>query len=271
MGRIPPKLPDKHERKKKRRVRAGLVIVSVFLAVGFIVYLFLSRSGFWLVQDDSFEHVPWVFVLDGQTADLERTRFAGDLLLSGRADSVLIYGRRIFWDKNNADFYAEDLMRSGNIDASRIFLFRHDDPSTIEEAYSSIPWMKERGIDSVLLVTSAAASKRVKQIFETLGGDSITFLTTDIHHYLYNPGNWAFERESRKIWLREWAALLYSKWDLLWAKPAVAVPGRLYPAVPLESAGEVPPAPQVNLDRVLPAEFRTPEPDSSDSAASLEF
>ncbi|MDR1759280.1 MAG: hypothetical protein LBR60_01990, partial [Fibrobacter sp.] len=73
------------------------------------------------------------------------------------------------------------------------------------------------------------------------------------------------------IWLREWAALLYSKWDLLWAKPAVAVPGRLYPAVPLESAGEVPPAPQVNLDRVLPAEFRTPEPDSSDSAASLEF
>ena len=176
--------------------------------------LLIGQSGRWLVEDDSFEHVSWVAVLDGQTADMERSDYALKLLEERKADSVLLLGRRIFRDKSFADYYADDFMRSGNVDSGRVFLFRHKDPSTLEEALSIVPWFKSKNVDTVLLITSAAASSRAKQIFTTLAGEKPVFITVDIQHYLYNSKNWFFERESRKIWLREWFALFNSYYDL---------------------------------------------------------
>lgn len=215
MSRILPPLVSYKEQKRKYRIFAGVWGLAILLVLVFVAYLFIARSGHWLVQDDPFNHVSWIVILDGQSADLERSDYAINLMTQGKADSVLILGRRVFRDKNNADFYAEDMIRSGAIDPSRVYLFRHDDPSTIEEAFSILPWLKQRNADTVLLLTSAAASARVNNIFNTLGGGHPVFITSDVHHYLYNADNWAFEREARKIWLREWAATLNSKWDLL--------------------------------------------------------
>ena len=145
---------------------------------------------------------------------MERSDYTLKIMEEGKADSVLILGRRVFRDKNNADYYADDFMRSGNIDSGRVFLFRHNDPSTLEEALSIVPWFKSKNVDTVLLITSAAASNRAKHIFTTLAGEKPVFITVDIQHYLYNSKNWFFERESRKIWLREWFALFNSYYDL---------------------------------------------------------
>ena len=133
-------------RKEKRRakiVTRTRIVVAVVLCI-LLFYVLVSYSGHWLVRDDSFEHVNWVVVLDGQSGDLERSDYAAKLVREGKADSVLILGRRVFRDKNNADFYAEDMEEVGGVDPSRIYIYRHDDPSTIEEAVSVIPWFKRR-------------------------------------------------------------------------------------------------------------------------------
>ena len=102
-------------RKEKRRAKIltrTRIVVAVVLCI-LLFYVLVSYSGHWLVRDDSFEHVNWVVVLDGQSGDLERSDYAAKLVREGKADSVLILGRRVFRDKNNADFYAEDMEEVG--------------------------------------------------------------------------------------------------------------------------------------------------------------
>jgi hypothetical protein len=203
---------EKRHMKIVTRARIGVAVVLLIL----LFYILISYSGHWLVKDDSFDHVNWVVVLDGQSGDLERSDYAARLVREGMADSVLILGRRVFRDKNNADFYAEDMEEVGGVDPSRIYIYRHDDPSTIEEAVSVIPWFKRRAPkDTVLLLTAAPATRRAALLFNTLSGGHPTFITVDLHDWHYNAKTWIFEREARKNWLREWAAILNAKWDLL--------------------------------------------------------
>lgn len=198
--------------KTVRKVLTISAIVVVLCVIAF--YIVLTKSGQWLVQDDEFDHVSWVVILDGQSADMERSNYAIDLVAEGRVDSVVILGRRVLRDRSNAEFYAEDFIQHSSIDSNALFLARHDDPSTISEAFTIIPWLKSRKADTVLVLTTAAATKRVANIFQSLAGESPVFLTKDIQHYLYDAETWYINRESRKNWLREWAALFYSKFEL---------------------------------------------------------
>lgn len=206
-----------HKRRRSygetiRKVLTISAIVIVLCVIAF--YIVLTKSGEWLVQNDEFDHVSWVVILDGQSADMERSNYAIDLVAKGKVDSVVILGRRVLRDRSNAEFYAEDFVQHSSIDSNALFLARHDDPSTISEAFTIIPWLKSRKADTVLLLTTAAATKRVAGIFQSLAGEAPVFLTTDIQHYLYDAETWYINRESRKSWLREWTALFYSKFEL---------------------------------------------------------
>ena len=88
----------------------------------------------------------------------------------------------------------------------------------------------------MLLLTTAAATARVSNLFKTLAGEKPVFLTTDIHHYLYDANTWYVNRESRKNWLREWAALLYSKFELIGLDTLTAADSTYY--APIRSVSE---------------------------------
>lgn len=206
-------MKDRNIRKNRKGIFGILSALAVLLVILF--YTTMTKSGHWLVQDDEITHVKWAILLDGQTADLERNNFAATLMADGKIDSIVILGRRVYRDKSNADFYAEDFMKLGMFDSAAVFLARHDDPSTISEAYTVIPWIKRHKADTVLLITAAPASKRAVKIFTELSGDKPVYLSADIHHHQYYADSWAFNRESRKNWLHEWAALIHSYWDLL--------------------------------------------------------
>ena len=216
--------------------KACIIAVSTIILAVIALYIVFTKSGQWLVNDDEFNHVKWVVILDGQSADMERNDFAAELVAQGKADSVLIMGRRVLRDRSNAEFYSDDFLRHSSIDSAALFLAPHDDPSTISEAYTIIPWLKNRKADTVLLLTTAAATNRVSNLFKTLAGESPVFLTADIHHYLYDANTWYINRESRKNWLREWAALIYSKFELFGADTLTVADSAYY--VPIRSISE---------------------------------
>lgn len=211
-------MQEKNTRKRSRKV-LGAIIVVVFCLLA-AIYVVVEKSGKWLVVNDEFEHATWAVILDGQSANMERNDYVADLKAQGKVDSVLILGRRVYRDKSNVDFYAEDFMRLGKFNPATIFLVRHDDPSTLSEACTIIPWLKKHKADTVLLVTAAPATRRAKRIFETLSGDSPVYVTADIgYKQQYIADAWIFNRESRKSWLREWFALAHSYLDLAGAYP----------------------------------------------------
>ncbi|MCQ2124237.1 MAG: YdcF family protein [Fibrobacter sp.] len=244
------KIPTKKEKKRIKRLITIASIGFVLLVIAF--YLIMTQSGHWLVDDDEFDHVKWVAVLDGQSADLERSDYAASLLAEGRADSVLILGRRCLRNRNNAEFYVDDFMKQGNFDSSVVFMAPHDDASTIGEAYTIIPWLKKHKADTVLLLTTAAATHRVKRIFTKLSGESPVFLTADIHDFRYSADSWYTNRESRKNWLREWAALAVSYVDLWPAGNLTEADSTYYKPIVTVAEYERQKSPIVNLQDLLP-------------------
>ena len=236
--------------QKKRIILGSTALVAVFAVIAF--YLIMTQSGHWLVDDDEFDHVDWVVVLDGQTADMERTDYAAEMMASGKADSALILGRRILRNRSNAEFYLDDFMKLGNFDSNAVFIARHDDPSTIGEAYTIIPWLKKHNADTVLLLTGAASTYRVKNIFKTLSGDRPVYVTKDVHHYQYNADSWYTSRESRKEWLRGWAALFVSYIDLLPAGNLTASDSFYYKPILSVKEFEAEKEPIVDLQSLLP-------------------
>ena len=208
---------DKNVRKSHKKI---FVLIGILVALAAVfIYATVTMSGHWLVKDDEFEHVKWAVILDGQSANLERNDYVADLMAQGKVDSVMILGRRVYRTKSNADFYVEDFMTQGRFNPEAIFIVHHDDPSTLFEAQTVLPWLKKHKADTVLLVTSAPATRRVAKIFKTLSGESPVYLTADIHDHVYNPDTWLFNRESRKMWIREWFALAVSCFDLIGATP----------------------------------------------------
>ncbi|WP_173467073.1 YdcF family protein [Fibrobacter succinogenes] len=236
---------------KKKSFSIGLALL-ILLAIAVLTYVIFEKSGLWLVEDDDFEHVKWVAILDGQTPDLERSDYAANLLKEGVVDSVLILGRRAYRDRSNSEFYAEDFMKLGAFDEKAIYLVPHNDPSTIAEAYTLIPWLKSRNIDTVLLLTGATSTYRVKRIFQKLSGNSPVYLTKNIHHITYDPACWYNNRESRKDWLRSWAALLASYIDLFNIDTLSVADSSYYK--PIRSYAEYKKEwrPKVNLQKILP-------------------
>ena len=228
------------------------IALLILLVIAVLTYAIFEKSGHWLVQDDEVEHVKWVAVLDGQTADLERSDFAANLVKEGKADSVLLLGRRVYRERSNSEFYAEDFMKLGAFDSNAVFLVPHNDPSTISEAFSLIPWLKKHNADTVLLLTDAASTYRVKRIFQKLSGNSPVYVTKDIHHVTYNPKCWYSNRESRKDWLRGWAALFASYFDLFNTDTLEAVDSSYYK--PIKSYAEYKREfrSNVNLQKILP-------------------
>lgn len=241
---------EKNDRKKKN-FSVGIALL-ILLAIAIFTYLIFEKSGHWLVEDDNVEHVKWVAVLDGQTADLERSDFAAELLKEGKADSVLLLGRRVYRDRSNSEFYADDFMKLGSFDQNAVFLVPHNDPSTISEAYSLVPWLKKHNADTVLLLTDAASTYRVKRIFQKLSGNSPVYVTKDIHHFTYNPNCWYSNRESRKDWLRGWAALFASYLDLFATDTLEAVDSSYYKPIRSYAEYKREVRSNVNLQKLLP-------------------
>lgn len=228
VSRFFPRKTDLRGRKRRRHWRLGAWALGLLLLLALLFYMLAGRSGRWLVQDDAFERVRYAVMLDGQGPDLERNVYAAGLLQDNRVDTLIVLGRRIFRDRNAVDFYVPDLLRQAPVDPGRILVLRHDDPSTLEEAYSLVPALKRRGADTVLLITATPASRRAALLFNTLSQGKPVFIACDIGYFEYRPETWIHTREGRKHWLREWAALWYARWELLFAPAAEPVEGKNY-------------------------------------------
>ena len=242
---------NKNDSLKKKNIRIGIALL-VLLAIAITIYAIFEKSGHWLVEDDEFKHAKWVAVLDGQSADLERSDFAANLLREGKVDSVLLLGRRTLRDRSNSEFYVEDFMKLGAFDNNTVFLVPHDDPSTISEAYTLIPWLKKHKADTVLLITDAASTYRVKRMFQKLSGNSPVYLTKDIHHVTYNPSCWYSSRESRKDWLRSWAALFASYFETFNTDTLTAADSSYYRPIKSYADYKREVRANVNMQKLLP-------------------
>jgi uncharacterized SAM-binding protein YcdF (DUF218 family) len=177
-------------------------IFGAFILTLVAMTFMLRWSGVWLVEKDKIDGASWAVVLDGQGRDMTRTSAALELLKKGVADTVVLSGSRIYRTRYNSEFYIKDLIQQG-APANRLIEFRHDAYSTFQEANLLIPYFRELGADTVVLITSNFHSRRAKMVFNALSKNKPHFLIHPIDNPFYHPENWIFEKKAASYWIME--------------------------------------------------------------------
>ncbi len=208
---IRPKSPStsvRPSRGQRRFLPLTYLILPAAAIVSVVAALVLWRSGLWLVRTDSFEKVKWAVVLAGESRDMERTEAAALLMREGQVDSLIISGNRIFGNRYTSEFAARVFLEQG-VEPIRVFEFRNDAYSTVEEAVELIRQFRFMGLDTVLVITSNFHTHRAGSIFQRLAGGDPEILVHAADYPLFDPGAWWSSRESRKHWLTEWLKVVH--------------------------------------------------------------
>lgn len=212
-----------------QKIRKFLVLGAV-LALCISFYFLVRFSAFWLIANDEYDHVDYVLVMDGQGPDMVRSEYALELLEKGKADTIVLSGRRVYRNQFNSEFYRDEMLAMGDYNPSQILTIHHDDASSLEEAKTAIPYFMVRKADTVLVITASMASARVASIFQALTPEEgPVFIATDMEFKDFiQPENWMTFREGKKQWLLEMLKRLYTYWEILGSEPVSLIPGKKY-------------------------------------------
>ena len=197
---------------KKWSLWAWLVLL-LFIPLSLVI---LWKSGRWLVHSDPFEKVSWGLVLAGESRDCERSDAAIKLYHEGRIDSVILSACRIFKTHYQSEYMVDYLAEQG-IPKGKIFEFRQDTYSTIEEARALIRQFRYQNLDTVVIITSNYHTARTRRIFRKLAQGYPQVLVYAADFPTYNPDAWWANRESLKYWFNEWIKTVASYFELIHA------------------------------------------------------
>jgi uncharacterized SAM-binding protein YcdF (DUF218 family) len=149
-------------RDPRRRGQWGIGLACVVGALLGLRFLVLPSLPDWLAARDAPQPSDLAIALGGDSSG-SREAGAAQLWLDGHARLVLCSGRDLLWRTNEADVMAAHV-RSLGVPADRI-LRSGSGSSAIEEAARILPLARERGVRSVLLVTTSPHSRRARTLF----------------------------------------------------------------------------------------------------------
>ncbi|MDB5050676.1 MAG: hypothetical protein JWO30_3747 [Fibrobacteres bacterium] len=184
--------------------------LALVLCVGGVA---LWKSGHWLVREDGFDKVRWGVVLAGESRDCERSDAAIRMYHDGKIDTLVISATRVFKNRYNSEFMVDYYVQQG-VPRDRVFEFRQDAYSTLEEARLLVRQFRLQNLDTVLIVTSSYHTARTRKIFRKLAQGYPVVLVAAAEYSVYDPNAWWSNRESRKLWFDEWAKTVYTWFEL---------------------------------------------------------
>jgi uncharacterized SAM-binding protein YcdF (DUF218 family) len=178
----------------------------------------LWKSGNWLVREDAFDHVHWGLVLAGESRDCERSDAAIRMYQAAKIDTLIISSTRIFKNRYQSEFMVDYYVQQG-VPRDRVYEFRQDAYSTLEEARLLVRQFRLQNLDTVLIVTTSFHTARTRRIFRKLAQAYPVILVAAAEYSIYDPNAWWSNRESRKLWLDEWVKTVFTWFELAKAPP----------------------------------------------------
>lgn len=185
-------------------------VLALVLCVGCVA---LWKSGRWLISDDSFDKVRWGVVLAGESRDCERSDAAIRMYRDGRIDTLVISATRVYKTRFGSEFMVDYFVQQG-VPRDRVFEFRQDAYSTIEEARLLIRQFRLQNLDTALIVTTSFHTARTRRIFRKLAQGYPVILVSAADYAVFDPNAFWSNRESLKLWFDEWMKTFFSVFEL---------------------------------------------------------
>ena len=175
------------------------------LAAYFTRTIWLGALGRALVEDDGPAKADAVVVLGGDAWGM-RLETAARLVRAGYAPVVLISGAPAAYGANEADLAIPYIVRQG-YPAEWFVALRNEAMSTREESFVLLRELRQRGVHSVILVTSEYHTARAARTFrdaERALGLRLEMRMVAAPDPYFHAASWWRNREGRKTALGEW-------------------------------------------------------------------
>lgn len=180
----------------------GLLLLGVL----FHTFILNGLADFLIVQD-KLEKADAIVVLSGDSNG-ERVKQAAILYKQGYGRFLVMSGGLITWDQTYAANMKRQAMYLG-IPAAAILL-EDRSKSTYENAKFSLPILKNKGIHSIIVVSSPFHMRRAKGVFQTLcRSEGIKVKAYPVQNSAYQPHEWWTRHEDTQNTIIEYLSLFF--------------------------------------------------------------
>jgi hypothetical protein len=178
-------------------------------------------------------------VLDGSGTGGDRPIRALELFRAGSLDSLLLSGSQVYPSIWSSTLWVR-VLNFTDAEKTRVLELRHSASSTWAEATAATEFFRQRGVDTVVVITSDFHTERAQSILDRVSQGKPVYLVT--------PSPSAFERsadnrEARKTWLLESAKRIHWWTYERWVSQPLALGARAevpWSAVGGDALGNVP-------------------------------
>jgi uncharacterized SAM-binding protein YcdF (DUF218 family) len=186
-------------------LRRAAIYSASFLLIGLIFYaaapLWMSKLGWFLVSSDSPAAADAAVVLAGDGLG-ERLMTAVFLMESKLVPKVVVSGPKGAYGTWESDLAIDWAVQQGK-PREWFVPVRIDADSTMEEAKTLLPWLKQNQVNRVAVVTSNFHSRRTGKIWRSLAsGIEVRVIAAPCRDF--DPDRWWKSRRMQKTFAFEW-------------------------------------------------------------------
>lgn len=185
-----------------RRARNVVLICAAAVVLAWVFHhALLVAFGSYLVHTDALQKADIALVLGGDGRG-RRILGGAELAREGYAPQVLVSGPGSAYGYHECDLAIQYAVRNGYPE-SYFRHMEHDGHSTRDEAEVAAPILRQMGVHTVLLVTSAFHTRRAGAVFRSATPE-IRYIVVGVPDDYFSVDAWWRNREGRKIVFLEW-------------------------------------------------------------------
>jgi uncharacterized SAM-binding protein YcdF (DUF218 family) len=207
--------------RQRKSERGGIIanLVALLFVVVLCVVVYVARHPIlrfaaesWIVNEPT-AHADAILVLGDDNFYGDRATEAAQLFRQGVAPVVVASGRRLRPSAGVSELLEHDLIERG-VPKEKVLRFPQGADNTREEAIALRGLAKERGWNSVVVVTSNYHTRRVRYIFQKVFPSGVQVSVASARDGDFDPEHWWEKRKSVKELLGELVGMVAAVWEL---------------------------------------------------------
>lgn len=194
--------------KHKHIISIGLILAGIGLFCLCSALFVLGALGNFLVVNEPLQPADAVVVLSG--GELDRLEKAVNIIKAEKARYLILTETQETTESGwkTADYLASEAHQRG-IPVPQIVITRKVATNTQEEAIATLDILKERGWNTLIVVTDPYHTRRSQLIFQqVLSKEPVEFIVVSSKEPRLNAWLWYLDRDSRNSVFRELISLL---------------------------------------------------------------
>ena len=204
-----PSHPRKGKHGKRGWWRAAIVLL-LLVGIGAAHPIWLGALGRLLIVSDPLAKADAILVLSGDFPASQRMLHAAELWRAGYAPRVVLSAQMADWQTKEDHLTWRFARKKRLLPEDALVVVPHQADSTLEEAEALIPFVREKGYRSIILVTSNFHTRRSRMIFQrrwSRGG--IRVIVSAAPSWGFDPDRWWTRRADSRTFLLEWTKTLW--------------------------------------------------------------